>query len=328
MSVEKKRKIVHVVSHGPHCLDGVAAAVAVARFHLDATVIPHFASNQKIDETILSLRCEPGDTAHEVWITDISWTTLAADAHLRNLAERGVNVYWIDHHRTAIERVAEGKVNVPFADSVVRDDYAASRLTYEYLAARLASRGERNPAFEDLARLIAMADDNDRWLHRIPGSRELALTVRAMGGEQAYEDLLTIDRDVTYTPRMREAAARIETELRRSFAIAEASRVSRAISERDVTLITAMCDGYPSEIADAWGKREHRAVFALFDAKSLSVSLRRSPDCDVDLSHLARGLGGGGHAAAAGCELPALRRQLAVDMAKRLGAALAAGKDR
>jgi hypothetical protein len=74
MSVEKKPKIVHVVSHGPHCLDGVAAAVAVARFHRDATVIPCFASNQKIDEIILGLRCEPGDAEHEVWITDISWT--------------------------------------------------------------------------------------------------------------------------------------------------------------------------------------------------------------------------------------------------------------
>ena len=49
-------------------------------------------------------------------------------------------------------------------------------------------------------------------------------------------------------------------------------------------------------------------MFALYDAKSLAVSLRRSPDCTVDLSRLAAALGGGGHAAAAGCELPELRR--------------------
>lgn len=328
MPEEKLPTIVHVVSHGPHCLDGVAAAVAVARFHRGDQVIPCFASNQKIDETILALRCEPPEARHEIWITDISWTTPEADAHLRGLAERGVKIYWIDHHRTAIERVAAGGVNVPFADKIVRDDFAASRLTFEYVTARQRERGERNQSLEDLAPLIAMADDNDRWLHQVPGSRELAMTVRAMGGLPAYEDLLTIDRAVTYTPRMREAAARLDAELKHSFAIAEASRVSQPIAGRGITLVAAMCDGHPSEIADKWGKQATRAVYALFDAKSLSVSLRRSPDCDVDLSHLARAFGGGGHAAAAGCELPDVRRQLATEVARQLAAALAAGKDR
>jgi len=69
-------------------------------------------------------------------------------------------------------------------------------------------------------------------------------------------------------------------------------------------------------------------VFALFDAKSLSVSLRRSPDCEVDLSHLARAFGGGGHAAASGCTLPDLRRQLAAELVDTLGKALASGEDR
>ena len=41
------------------------------------------------------------------------------------------------------------------------------------------------------------------------------------------------------------------------------------------------------------------------------MSLRRSPDCQVDLSKVAEALGGGGHAAAAGCEMPDLRRTLA-----------------
>ncbi|MBI4518276.1 MAG: hypothetical protein HY699_20950 [Deltaproteobacteria bacterium] len=327
MSAEQKPKIIHVVSHGPHCLDGVAAAVAVARYYRNAEVIPCFASNQKVDETILALGCEPAEAAHEIWITDISWTKAEVDAHLRNLAERGVKIYWIDHHRTAIERVAAGEVRVPFAGSVVRDEFAASRLTYEYLRARLEGDGQRNQLFEDFAPIVAMADDNDRWLHRVAGSRELALTVRAIGGMAAYEDLLTIDRAATYTPRMQEAAARLDKELRHSFAVAEGSRVSQAIAGRDITLVTALCDGYPSEVADAWGKQTRRTVFALFDARSLSVSLRRSPDCEIDLSHLARAFAGGGHAAAAGCELAELRRWLAEQLAQVLGAALAAGKD-
>src|SRR5947199_146297 len=43
-------KQVHVVSHGPHCLDGVAAAVAVARYQQGrAEVVPHFAGNSEVD---------------------------------------------------------------------------------------------------------------------------------------------------------------------------------------------------------------------------------------------------------------------------------------
>ena len=307
-------KLVHVVSHGPHCLDGTVAAVAVARYHEGAEVRPHFASNSEIDDVLRGLTASPGREA-ELWITDISWRQPETDAHLRALSAAGVRVYWIDHHRTALERVRAGRVDVPFADSVLSEEYAASRLTYEYLAGRLRAEGRLLPHFDALARLVAMADDNDRWLHRIPGSRELAWTVRALDAD-AYAELLAADAAVTYTPRMREALARAQAEIEASFATARASRVERRIG--DVNLVVAVCDGHPSEIADAWGKESQNAVFALYDAKSLAVSLRRSPDCTVDLSRVAASLGGGGHAAASGCQLPELRRILAEAVADRV----------
>src|SRR5438552_1978545 len=202
-------KQVHVVSHGPHCLDGVAAAVAVARYQQGrAEVVPHFAGNSEVDGVLRGLALDPARDP-ELWITDISWREPETDAHLRALAAAGVRIYWIDHHRTALER----------------------------------------------------------------------------------------------------------------FAVANASRTERPLGQ--VTLVTAVCDGHPSEIADAWGKTTRNTVFALYDARSLAVSLRRSPDCTVDLSRLAASLGGGGHAAAAGCELPELRRGLAEALAARIAGALA-----
>jgi nanoRNase/pAp phosphatase (c-di-AMP/oligoRNAs hydrolase) len=83
-------------------------------------------------------------------------------------------------------------------------------------------------------------------------------------------------------------------------------------------VVAAVCDGHPSEVADAWGREMRGAVFALYDATSLTVSLRRSPDCQVDLSKLGEALGGGGHAAAAGAELPEVRRTLAEIIATRV----------
>ena len=44
--------LVHIVSHGPHCLDGVTSAVAVARFHAGREVVTRFANNPEINEAI------------------------------------------------------------------------------------------------------------------------------------------------------------------------------------------------------------------------------------------------------------------------------------
>jgi oligoribonuclease NrnB/cAMP/cGMP phosphodiesterase (DHH superfamily) len=310
---------VHVVSHGPHCLDGVAAAVAVARYYEDrADVVPHFASNSEVDAVLRGLARDPS-RPEELWITDISWKEPETDAHLTELATRGMRIHWVDHHRTALERFRAGAVRVPFADRVLSEEYAASRLVYEHLARRLAAEGRTAPRFAAFAPVVAMADDNDRWLHRVPGSRELGWVVRALGPE-AYPDLLAIDEQVTYTPRMEAARARVRAEIARSLAVARASRVERRVG--GVTLVAAVCHGHPSEVADAWGRETPGAVFALYDAKSLTVSLRRSPDVTVDLSHLAAALGGGGHPAAAGCELPELRRAVAELLADAVAAKL------
>lgn len=303
-------KTVHVVSHGPTCLDGTTAAVVVARYYHDATVVPHFSSNAAINDTLLCLPHAAEGTQQEVWITDISWTDPAVDRHLQDLVDAGTRVFWVDHHRTALERYRRGEVHVRFTDMVLSETYAASRLTYDFLRARLQHDRRQNDWFGALRHLVALADDNDRWLHQMPGSRELGLVVSVLG-PAAYGELLNIEPDVRYTPRMQEAQRQLRDQLRRTFEVAERSRVVHRIPNQSLTVVTAVCDGYPSEVADAWGKTARDTVFALFDGRSLSVSLRRSPDCAVDLSVLAQRFGGGGHPAASGCELQDLQRRIA-----------------
>jgi len=304
-SNQVKPRLVHIVSHGPHCLDGVAAAVAVARYHEGVEVQPQFSGNPKINEVIQGLRIGEPFTDQELWITDISWTAPETDAFLRRLAERGLKIFWIDHHRTAIERMRNGSIDVPFAHKIVDDRYAAARLVYEYLRERLRAEGRDNPRFERFAPVVRLADDNDRWLHEVAGSWDLALTLRAMNGPEAFEDLLSIDERVTYTPRMQAAHDRVAAEIERSFEVAGASRTIIPVAG-GVRIVAAVCDGYPSEIADRWGRELPNSVFVLFDLKSGAISYRRSPDCDVDLSAVAAAFGGGGHPAAAGCEMPEL----------------------
>jgi uncharacterized protein len=312
--------VVNIVSHGPYCLDGVAAAVAVARYRAGAKIIPRFSGNEHINEVLRSIGPETAPPGSELWITDISWTEKETDRHLRNLAEQGVKIYWFDHHRTALKRYAAGEMDVPFTDQVVSERAAAARLVYEYLQQQLEVGKQPNARFAEFGPVVAMADDNDRWIHAIPGSRELALAVRVMGTDHeslaGYQALLNIDAEVTYTPAMRAAHEKARREIDESFRLAENSRVSAPVNDTPYTLVAAICDGHPSEIGDAWGKIATQTVFAFYDLKSEGVSFRRSVDCDVDLSRVAQRLGGGGHPAAAGCRPSGLHELFAEQLAR------------
>ncbi len=299
----------------------MTAAVAVARFHAGSEVRPHFANNPEINEVLLAVPPPPAGTTQDLYVTDISWTRPETDAHLRALAAAGTRIVWIDHHRTAIERLRRGAIDVPFSEMVVEDTYAASRLVFEHLRRKLDRDAPAAAAFLALERLVMLADDNDRWIHALEGSRELALTVGAMRDTEAYHELLGIEADVTYTPRMRAAHDRVAAELAATHALAERTRTQRTVGP--VTVVAAWCAGYPSEIGDAWGKRTPNAVFALYDTKSEGVSFRRSPDCQVDLSKVAETFGGGGHAAAAGCTIPGIGARDAATLADLVAPAVA-----
>ncbi len=318
--------IVHIVSHGPYCLDGVAAAVAVARYRADARIVPHFSGNEHIDEMLCSIGPDAAPAGSELWITDISWTTKETDAHLRNLAAHGVKIFWFDHHRTALKRYAAGIISVPFTARVVSEEFSAARLVYEYLQEQLRSEQRTNARFDDFHKAVAMADDNDRWIHAITGSRELAWTIRTLSGSEkslaGYDELLAIDADVTYTPAMQAAYEKTAQEIRDTFALAEKSRATLPLPGTPYTLVAAVCDGHPSEIGDAWGKQTTQTIFALYDFTSEGVSLRRSPDCQFDLSQLAQFFGGGGHAAAAGCRPTSLHQLFAQELARLLATAI------
>src|SRR5581483_8908601 len=173
------RRTVQIVSHGPSCLDGVMAAAAVARYYAGERVLPTLAGNNDSDRVLQALSLKSRDGNDEIWITDLSWTAVETAEHLRSLIARGARVYWIDHHRTAVSRADAPEFKVPFAGRVLSEQYSAARLTFNYLRRRMASLpAARARSFEGFAPFAAIADDHDRWLHRIPESENWALAVQ------------------------------------------------------------------------------------------------------------------------------------------------------
>ena len=312
---------VTVVSHGPNCLDGLTCAVVAARHFAGRDFHPTFASNRQIDEALR--RYSPAHPeGEELWITDISWRDDETTDHLNALVDRGLELHWVDHHKSALDAREKGKLQARFTDHVLDMKYAASRLLFESLCERDALEGRSNPDLLALRPLVMTADDNDRWILAIEGSRELALTVRAMEQQEAYRALLAMNSDLAYGPELRRAHDRVQRELASTFRLAESTCAVKELPSRDLRVVACECDGYSGEIADRWRGRWNRAVFALYDRRGGGISFRRTPDCTVDLSRLASSFGGGGHEAAAGCEMEVAGPDRAESLAEKTADAL------
>jgi oligoribonuclease NrnB/cAMP/cGMP phosphodiesterase (DHH superfamily) len=177
--MSRNRRTIQVISHGPSCLDGVMAAAAIRRFYVDDRVQVTLAANGETDRVISSVRTRNGGGAEELWITDLSWTHTETAGHLASVIKSGARAYWIDHHRTAVGRADAPEFDVPFTERVLSEEYSAALLTYNFLTAKAERDGdhERLAGYRSFAPFAAIADDHDRWIHRIPESADWALAV-------------------------------------------------------------------------------------------------------------------------------------------------------
>jgi len=325
MAVDRRRTI-QIVSHGPACLDGVIAAASVARFYSGEKIHATLAANQDSDRALSAIRPRNEGGPDELWITDLSWTSSGTGEHLSALSRDGVQVYWIDHHRTAVARAKAPEFKVPFKGRVLSERYSAARLTFNYLKARARTLDPaRRRKFESFAPFAAIADDHDRWIHKLPESGDWALAVQTLGGIESYREIMRLG-EPRMTRKLRAALEAGREAMAHSGDIARATLVERQLGN-GLKLRAACCFGYSSEVAAELYAGRVRTVIALFDLHSQGVSLRRSADCEVDLSALARAFGGGGHAAAAGFAQSDVARAPAEKLLDLLGHQLESGAD-
>jgi uncharacterized protein len=293
------------------------AAATIKRFYPEERVITTLAANGDSDRIIQGLRAKGGDD--EIWITDLSWNTDKTAEHLTNLVRNGARLYWIDHHRTAVSRATAPEFDVPFTGRLLSEEFSAARLTFNYLKQLAVERGERERLveFEKFFPFVAIADDHDRWIHQVPDSANWALAVQTLGGIDSFREIARLSEPVM-SRRLRLAFEAGKKAMDKSLDLAHATMVERPLGN-GLRIRTACCMGYSSEVASKLYEGQTHTVIALFDLRSLGVSLRRSTDCEVDLSALAHQFGGGGHAAAAGFAIADAKRAPAERLAEILG---------
>ena len=324
----RRKKSALVVSHGPFCLDGVAAAACVGRFYGESRVTPVFTHPSEVDRAIeeaTRASIEPRD----LWIADITWKDQKTETLFKDLVRQGWRIFWIDHHTIALEKDEQEIQALGLTGWVASNRYSAARLLYDYLISAETLLGKAPSSLKRFEKVVLLADDNDRWVHKLRGSRELALTVAALGGTVAYRELLHLNADVRYSPRMEEAYRAASRELSDSIALANRTRLEKT-ADGGVMIVAALCKGYTSEVAEALrqataknsDRNATRAIFLLYNLEDQRISLRKTPACEVDLARLAGRFGGGGHPAAAGFELPEaqgyLQNYLADQLKQRL----------
>jgi oligoribonuclease NrnB/cAMP/cGMP phosphodiesterase (DHH superfamily) len=322
------RRSAVVVSHGPFCLDGVTAAACVGRFYGESRVTPVFTHPSDVDRVIREV-ARKTEGPRDLWIADITWKRKETEEVFKELVPRGWRIFWMDHHTIALEKSEEEIKALGLTGWVASNQFSAARLLYNYLISAGDLLGKAPSSLKRFKKIVLLADDNDRWVHHLRGSRELAMTVAALGGTAAYREFLQLDGDVRYSPRMKEAFRTAHRELSDSVALAIRTRTEKT-TEDGLKIVTALCKGYTSEVAEAIGKTVAnesgpdavRAIFLLYNLDDQRISLRETPSCGVNLARLAGRFGGGGHPAAAGFDLPEAQDYLQNFLADRLAQAL------
>tara|TARA_B100001971_G_C18266242_1_gene592813 strand:- start:5200 stop:6234 length:1035 start_codon:yes stop_codon:yes gene_type:complete len=297
-----------LLSHGPGCFDGTTCAVAVARYYGTRTIIPQFTHPSQLDSVIETMIATTPDP-HDLWITDMAWKHRATDKHLRQLIENGWRVFWIDHHRNAIEKPKSEIRDIHLTGYVISSTYAASRLLFDFLLDQPPTSPDAAAWLSSLQNIVMLADEHDRWLHNGQNEKSMRLALaieqlaRQGNGLDGYQTLLDIDADATFTPTLTRAYDEAKTELQASLSLAMSSKQQHVMEALDLTIIYARCNKYASQVGNALRASIHNSIVVLFSESDGRYSLRKSNACEINLASIATFLGGGGHPNAAGFQL-------------------------
>lgn len=275
-----------VLYHGPHCADGFGAA---------------FAAWCALGDTATYLPVNYGQPFPEipdgarVFIVDFSWPDDAvARIALLALAAR-CELVVIDHHQTAAEALA----GLPFAH--FDNTKSGAVLAWEYF------RGLDEPGncFGEVPELLCYVQDRDLWRWEMPDSREVSAALGIEPRTFTRWNQLLHASDSEMESLIEKGRAVLATHAALIDSICRQAHVHhlKVFGEDDPeTLFAVNTPVLQSEVCHELLQRfpTLQIVAAYFDKDWCTRvwSLRSRPGCDCSV--LAKRMGGGGHAQAAG----------------------------
>lgn len=268
-----------VIYHGK-CLDGFTAAW-VANWALSLDTKPPKAWHVETHAAQYG-EAPPDVMEREVFIVDFSYPPEV----LREMADEAVRIHVIDHHKTAIEKLA----GFEHPDVVLHLDTnrSGAYLTWEYFFGN-----HWNPPA-----IVKYVDDRDRWVFDFAETKAFnealfSYPQNLVSWNFAYDSSHKLIEDGAMLLRKQEKdiAASIEAGLLwRSIAGHSVPTVNTAINISDTCHQLLMQNPNAPFAATWWLRKDGYEVW----------SLRSRNGTDVDVAAIAQTFGGGGHKHAAG----------------------------
>jgi len=225
----------------------------------------------------------PDVTGRTVYLVDFSYKREAVKA----MVQSALRVTLIDHHKTAIEDLAD----LPGLFTYTDLDRSGATLAWDFLFA-----GQDRPL------LLGHVEDRDLWRFKLAGTREIQAFV--FSHEYTFElwdRLMTADQAELI--KMTAAGAAIERKHHKDIAeLVEVCARRMTIGGYDVP-VASLPYTMSSDAGHLMAQGEAFAACYWDTAEGRTFSLRAT-DEGLDVSDIAKQFGGGGHAKASGFKVP------------------------
>lgn len=226
----------------------------------------------------------PDMTGRDVYIVDFSYPRPVMDA----ITASAKSVVVLDHHKTA--QAALAGLEAPNAEIVFDMGCSGGRLTWEYIN-RDGDVGKEPPW------LVDYTEDRDLWLWRLPRSKEINAALRSYPMTFDMWDYLGRTDHTRLIPEG-EAILRAQQQVVDSHV-----GFAREIDFSGHKVLCVNATVYTSEIGGELANDRPFGMTWFRRADGQYIISLRSRDGGIDVSEVAKSMGGGGHRNAAGCQL-------------------------
>lgn len=258
--------------------DGELAASIVKLHHPKANLIP-----MSYDKDIPWYKLQPKQT---IYVVDLSF-----DMYFLNKLNDEYNLIWIDHHDSVIK---EAEFN-NFNPKGIRDtNYAACLLTWKYF----------NPDTA-IPRVIELIDDYDRWIFQYEDTLKFNRGIRSINNSNIQDNIKLWQTLITDLEELQKYI-NIGDEINKYLSFIHNLYSQDLCFETDIDGYNVLCAnirGFSSLFFEHMVDKEKHAAVCLYSYIG-NVGVYRysiyAVDTSINVSEIAKKMGGGGHSNAAG----------------------------